>query len=190
VEVEAEWPDGRRVVGTASFAANSPVITWVASALPAGATPGSDGGDGWNWITDNPAPVAGAVSHESNLTAGLHEHWFTGATATLDVSTGDTLFAWVYLDPANPPSEIMLMWNDGSSWEHRAYWGANSITYGTNGTAGRSIVGPLPPAGQWVKLSVPASAVGLEGSVVSGMSFTQFGGRATWAAAGRAAASP
>ena len=187
-EVEIEWPDGRRSFGAVSYGANSPVITWVASSLPAGAGVGSDGGDSWNWSSSAnlSAPVAGATVHESNLASGLHEHWFTGATATLDVGAGDTLFAWVYLDPAHPPTEIMLMWHDGSSWEHRAYWGANAITYGSNGTAGRRYVGPLPAAGQWVKLSVAAREVGLEGAQLSGMAFSQFDGRAAWAAAGRA----
>jgi hypothetical protein len=46
-------------------------------------------------------------------------------------------------------------------------------------------MGPLPAAGQWVQLRVPASAVGLEGSTISGMAFTLYGGRATWDAAGR-----
>jgi hypothetical protein len=41
-------------------------------------------------------------------------------------------------------------------------------------------VGALPATGQWVKLAVPASAVGLEGKSVSGMGFTLYGGRATW----------
>ena len=84
----------------------------------------------------------------------------------------------------------MLAWNDGSSWEHRAYWGANSVTYGTSGTAGRHYVGPLPALGQWVKLSIPASAVGLEGAAVSGMDFALFDGRATWDAIGRSSSAP
>ena len=104
----------------------------------------------------------------------------TGATGSMQVATGDTLFAWVYLDPANPPSEVMVGWNDGTSWEHRAYWGTNSITYGTVGTAGRYYAGALPAAGGWVKLSVPASAVGLEGSAVSGIDLSLFNGRATF----------
>jgi hypothetical protein len=106
----------------------------------------------------------------------------------MQVNTGDTLFAWVYIDSANPPSEIMLAWNDGSSWEHRAYWGANTITDGTSGTAGRYHAGPLPATGTWVKLTVPASAVGLEGSAVSGMSFSLFNGGVTWDAIGRSSA--
>jgi hypothetical protein len=104
----------------------------------------------------------------------------------MQVETGDTLFAWVYLDSASPPSEVMLGWYDGTSWEHRAYWGANDITYGTSGSAGRYYAGPLPAAGGWVELSVPASAVGLEGLAVTGMDFSLYGGGATWDDIGRA----
>jgi hypothetical protein len=91
----------------------------------------------------------------------------------------------VYLDPANLPSEVMLQWNDGN-WEHRAYWGANNIMgWGANGTNSLRFMGALPAAGQWVRLEVPASSVGLEGHVVSGMAFTLYGGRATWDHAGK-----
>jgi len=190
VEAEIEWPDGRRSFGASSFLANSPVVIWVAGAVPSGGITGADGGDGWTWSSDNPAPGARAASHRSNLASGLHEHWFTGANATLEISTGDSLFAWVYLDPAHPPTEIMLMWNDGSSWEHRAYWGANTITYGRNDSAGRYRAGPLPLPGCWTQLEVPARAVGLEGVAVNGMGFSQVDGRATWNAAGRARAGP
>ncbi len=48
-------------------------------------------------------------------------------------------------------------------------------------------MGALPAKGQWVKLAVPASQVGLEGRTVNGMAFTLYGGRATWDVAGRTA---
>ena len=102
----------------------------------------------------------------------------------MTVNIGDTLFAYVYLDPANPPSEVMLQWYDGS-WEHRAYWGANQIPWGTDGTTSRSYMGALPATGQWVKLAVPAAQMGLEGHTLSGMAFTLYGGRATWDYAGK-----
>jgi hypothetical protein len=94
------------------------------------------------------------------------------------------LYAYVYLDPANPPSEVMLQWNDGG-WEHRAYWGANSIGLGIDATASRRYMGALPAAGQWVRLAVPAAQVGLEGRTLNGMAYTLYGGRATWDAAGK-----
>src|SRR5262249_34093145 len=97
------------------------------------------------------------------------------------VNAGESLSAYVYIDPANPPSEIMISWNTtAGDWEHRAYWGANNISYGTDGTAGRRYVGPLPAAGQWARCVGAASSVGLEGAVLQGMDFAVFNGRVTW----------
>jgi hypothetical protein len=189
-EAEIEWPDGRRAFAENDFQANSALQVWIDGALPAGANAASDGGDSWNWVSVNPTPESGSLAAQTVVAPGLHEISFTGASATMQVYTGDTLFVWVYLNSASPPSEILVAWNDGSSWEHRAYWGANDITYGTNGTAGRYYAGPLPAAGQWVKLSVPASAVGLEGSAVSGMDFSLYDGGVSWDAIGRSSSGP
>ena len=150
-------------------------------ALPAGARPAGT----WIWVSTAPAPYSGGLSHQSTLAAGVHQHYFSRASVPMQVQTGDTLYAYVYLDPANPPSEVMLQWNVGGSWERRAYWGANLINFGTNGTNSRRYMGALPVTGQWVRLEVPASAVGLEGAAVRGMAFTLFDGRATWDTAGR-----
>src|SRR6266850_2080566 len=163
-------------------------VSWVDDSLPAGASAGADGGDSWLWVSNNPAPVSGAVANQSAIATGQHQHYFWGATSTLTVSASDILFAYVYVDPANRPSELMLQWNDGS-WEHRAYWGTNAINYGVDGTATRRYMGPVPASGQWVRLEVPATNVNLAGSTVSGMAFTLYGGRVTWDYAGKAAAS-
>jgi hypothetical protein len=184
-EVEIEWPDGRRSFGAGSFQANSPVVDWVAGSVPDGGVTGSDGGDRWAWSKGDAAPGSTAATHDSKLASGLHEHWFTGAAATLEVGKGDLLFAWVRIDPDHRPTEIMLMWNDGTSWEHRAYWGADTITYGKDGSAGRYPAGALPQPGRWARLVVPARAVGLEGATVSGMGFSLVDGDVRWDAAGR-----
>lgn len=100
------------------------------------------------------------------------------------MNAGEALVTYIYLDPANMPSEVMLQWNDGT-WEHRAYWGQNLIGWGIDGTSGRYYMGALPEAGRWVRLDVPASIVGLEGRTLNGMAFTLYGGRATWDHAGK-----
>jgi hypothetical protein len=46
-------------------------------------------------------------------------------------------------------------------------------------------MGTLPATGQWVRLSVPAAQVGLEGRTLNGMAYTLYGGRATWDYAGK-----
>jgi pyrrolidone-carboxylate peptidase/uncharacterized protein (DUF2249 family) len=157
---------------------------WVEDSLPAGATPAGNG-ESWNWVAANPPPFFGSASHQSNIVAGLHQHSFSNATQTLIVNRADQLFTYIYLDPANMPSEIMLQWNDGTSWEHRAYWGANQINLGTDGTESRRYMGALPGAGQWIALVVSASQVGLEGKTPNGMAFTLYGGRAAWDHAGK-----
>ena len=189
VEAEAQFPDGRRVFAKGSFNANSPNIVWVADSLPTGAVPGADGGDSWNWVSSNPTPFLGTLEHQSANLPGEHQVFFANATGTLTLATGDVLYAYVYLNPSAMPSEIMLQWNDGSSWDHRAYWGADSLGFGADGTPGRYYMGALPPGGQWVQLKVPASVVNLEGSTISGMGFTLYGGQATWSIAGRLSSS-
>jgi hypothetical protein len=171
--------------GTGSTSSNETV--WVEDSVPAGATQASDGGDAWTWVNSGPTPYSGSVASQSNIAAGEHQHYFYNATSTLAVATGDKLFAYVYLDPANSPSEIMLQWHDDvGGWEHRAYWGANNIGWGVDGTVSRHYMGSLPAAGGWVRLEVPASAVGLESATVDGMAFTLYDGRATWDKAGKA----
>lgn len=83
----------------------------------------------------------------------------------------DRLFATVWPDPDDPPDEVMLQWHD-THWGHRAFWGADLIPWGTAGTNDRRPMGRLPFAGEWVRLGVPAAAVGLAGATVTGMAFT------------------
>ena len=141
------------------------------------------GGASFSWVSNNPAPYSGKLSHQSVLTSGFHQNYFVNAATPLQIGVGDLMYVYVYLDPVNPPSELMLQWNDGT-WEHRAYWGANLILFGTNGTASRRYMGPRPATGQWVRLEVPAAQVGLEGRRVNGIAFSLYGGRVTWDAAG------
>jgi len=161
---------------------------WVEDAVPAGAWTSASGGDSnsWIWVSNNPAPFSGSLAHQSTLQGGEHDHVFADATDTLMVNTGDTLITYVYLDPNNSPQEIMLQWFDGSSWNHRAYWGADLLAWGTDGTASQTnIANVLPPTGTWVRLEVPASKVGLEGSTLTGMGFILSDGQATWDHSGK-----
>ncbi len=154
------------------------VTLWIEDSLPAGAS-GYGTIDSWNWINNGPLPYSGTLAHQSNIAAGVHQHVFAGSTDILAINPGDILFTYIYIDPDNLPSSVMLQWNDGT-WEHRAYWGANNLSYGTDGTDSRRYMGPLPQADKWVSLEVPASQVGLEGKILNGMAFTLFDGRATW----------
>lgn len=156
------------------------VFVWVEDALPAGAV-ADPGQDGWNWVSDHPKPFFGKYSHQSAVKTGDHQHFFQDATTTLIVAPGDSIFCWVFLDPASPPQEVLLEFRVGASWEHRAYWGANLINLGTNGTdSRRQISASLPATGSWQRLGFAASDLGLEGATINGMAFHCFDGGAAF----------
>ena len=98
----------------------------------------------------------------------MSQQFFEKAQPGLRIGAGDVLFAYVYLDPARPPKEIMSQWNTGD-WNHRAYWGTNLIDWGSNNSSERHPMEALPPTSKWVRLEVPAAQVGLKpGMVVTG----------------------
>src|SRR5829696_7287405 len=178
------------IVAESEGVSHSPAgdIAWVDDEPPEGASlSGEEVEDEWKTVNADPTPFSGMTAHQSNAQDGMHQHYFEGASAPLSVNRGDRLFVYVYLDPAEMPEEVMLQWNDDDgTWEHRAYWGENKIEWGQDGTESRRYMGPLPPAGEWVRLEVAASEVGLENREVNGMAFTLYGGRATWDVAGKA----
>lgn len=133
-----------------------------------------------------PPPSGGG--HRAQLAAGVHRHEFLGATATITPAAGDLLYAWVYIDPDHPPQTLMLQWHAGGTWDHRAYWGANLIALGTDGTASRQRIDQtLPAAGRWIRLTIDPASVGLNANTpIDGMAFTLFDGRAAYGPTGLA----
>src|SRR5262249_43699784 len=137
---------------------------------------------------DGSQKASGIQSHTDAAQAGLHQHavdnlWNDG----FYVQATDRLVAYVLIDPCDPPQELMLQWQTPEGWEHRAYWGADLINWGTPGTPGRVYMGPLPATGQWVRLEVAASDVDLGGQTLGGIAFTQWSGRTWWDRVGKTA---
>jgi mono/diheme cytochrome c family protein len=158
---------------------------WIDDALPPGATAhGNEGERSWQWAESAMQPVLSEKFSHTRTAKGLSQHYFIGATAGLRIGPDDKLFAYVFLDPKNPPKTLMLQFNDGS-WEHRAYWGEDLVPWGVAETSSRLPQGALPTVGGWVRLEVAAEAVGLSpGAVVHGMAFTQVDGKVVWDKAG------
>jgi hypothetical protein len=157
-------------------------LVWIDDNVPPGAKP--DGNTPWQWVTANEHPVASGQRASKRTATELSQHFFIAANPPLEVGEGDRLFAHVFLDPDNPPREIMLQLNDGS-WEHRAIWGEDLIAWGTPNSPSRRHLGSLPEAGKWVRLEFDAAQVGLNpGAKINGWAFTQFAGTVYWDRAG------
>ena len=124
-------------------------FVWIDDDLPPGAQPSPEGGfnHAWQFVAGPDHPVLSGKKSSMQKVAGLGQHFFTGANPGLRCGAGDRLFAYVYLDPTDPPREIMLQWNTGE-WKHRAYWGENLIEFGKDKTTERVHLGPLPKPGE------------------------------------------
>ena len=160
-------------------------IVWIDDALPSGAVPqGDEQAASWKWVSKPGSPVFSGERSSTRTAKGLGQHYFTGAKPGLPIAEHDTLFAYVYLDPANPPRTIMLQAID-ASFAHRAYWGENLVNIDQDNSPGRKPLGPLPETGKWVRLEVPAADIGLKpGTELNGWNFVQFDGTVYWDQAG------
>jgi mono/diheme cytochrome c family protein len=159
---------------------------WIDDTLPKGAKPVFEGhADGqWQFVGKPDHPVFSGEKSHQHTAKGQSQHFFTEANPGLRVGEGDVLFAYVYLDPKQPPREVMMQWNTGE-WKHRAYWGENLVAFGKDKSPERLHLGKLPKAGEWVRLEVPAAKVGIApGSIINGWAFTQFDGNIYWDNAG------
>lgn len=132
-----------------------------------------------------PQPRDGVRYHVSEG-PGITEHGFNDTPAILKLGANDVLYCWVWV--AEAPSEIRLKWTATDGTEGRARWGGDTISgsgyYVDNVPAANAApVANMPPentpgdTGQWVRLSVPASSVGLAGKSLKGMSFAVDGGK-------------
>ena len=137
--------------------------------------------DGEWKIAQAPDPVFSGKKSIVREGAGNNQHFFWQSKSPYQIATDqDEFFAYVFLDPIDPPKQVMLQFNDGS-WEHRAYWGKSLIPYGRENTVEKVRMGPLPKTGEWIRLVVPAKKVGLKPTTkVNGIAFTQFDGKIFW----------
>ena len=174
--------------GTAPATLESAEFIWIEDDTPAGAQ--LQGDTPWEFVSAPDHQVHTGMKSTHRKADAMSQHFFTGVSPGLKIGEGDKLFAYCWLDPTNPPKTVMLQFNDGS-WNHRAFWGEDTIVFGAGDVPEHRPMGPLPPTGQWVRLEVDAAHVGLAaGAELNGWAFTQFGGTVYWDHAGSVTKTP
>jgi len=161
-------------------------IVWIEDSFPVKAEPVvNEGNEPNKWATGTEGQVFSGERSLVRSGKGLHQVSFPNCEAPLTFGTSGKLFAYVYLDPKDPPKAIMLQYHT-DDWRFRANWGdADLIGYGKKGTTEKVQIGPLPETGKWVRLEVDTTAFALRpGTKITGMAFTQFDGKAWWDKAG------
>jgi hypothetical protein len=145
---------------------------WFEDGFPQGAEVGSTG----HPLTYVDTPVASGTKSLKRGGPGTAQDYYNAGATPFEVPQDPVFSVHVYLDPADPPDEVMIQFHS-DQWKHRAIWGQDLIEFGTRGTTERHVAGPLPDAGKWVKLEVRGSSIGLApGTKIAGYAFTVHGG--------------
>jgi hypothetical protein len=143
--------------GQAAFAMTGAIATggaprkWFCSVLPTAAQ--ENGDERWDFMTHNdlwapfdastavvPVDGSGAPAsggHSEPPAAGLHQHFFENASATFTVAATEQLYLWVFVDPDNPPTQLMLQWRSRHELEPPRLLGTepNQLGHGRHGVA-------------------------------------------------------
>ncbi|MBG80870.1 MAG: hypothetical protein CMJ39_09210 [Phycisphaerae bacterium] len=168
---------------------------WIDDETPVGAKINEADGMPWPWQSaDEEIPaLSGELIHLGTASgAGIvRQQYFESAWLPLVIKPGDRLVAHAWLDPDNPPDQVMIQFHLPNDWEHRIFWGADHVVWGQLNTTSRHRAGDLPALGEWVRLEFDPAVVGLApGDAIDGWAFTQAGGRMAWDAAGVVRADP
>ena len=153
---------------------------WVEDNFPTNATPHSEI-SALTFVSAAEGPVQSGQKALKVSGAGTAQCFFDGLKTPFNVPSRGTIFAYVYLDPKNPPKSIMLQFNTGD-WTQRMNWGdQDAIPFGTKGTPSKLNGGALPKTGEWTRLEINIADLQLKpGTMFKGIAFTVSDGTAYW----------
>jgi hypothetical protein len=146
--------------------------------FPASSTSSNTSRNAADWVTDPPfgAKSGRRVLRQANSFFHQDAIQFKGRIITTPAK--GEFSAWVYLDPHKPPTAISVQFGGG----RKVWWGSEpTMGTGYSGGAPGDRVGPLPKPGEWAKISIDTSKLGLkEGQVVGSLTLQEHGGVVHW----------
>jgi RHS repeat-associated protein len=149
-------------------------VVWVDDAIPTGAV--LSGGTLW----DTTQKASGTQSMTWRPRTGEMVIGFTAATQTLSMGPNEKVVFYTRIDECERPTRIRAQIQSDDRW-HYAVWGQT--------LAGHVYMGDIPSGTDWVRMEIPASALGLENRILKGALFHALDGHAWFDRIGKAPAS-
>ncbi len=114
----------------------------------------------WAWQSTIKASGNLALYQETTPSAEGFHSWYGAWGHPMVLAPGDHLTAWVYIVPGAAIDGIALELGENIGGGVRAWWGTETFDWDPWSVV-KYRIGDLPPAGGWVHLSVPVSALGI-----------------------------
>ncbi len=149
-------------------------VVWVDDAVPAGAQATGT----WEWSTAQ--AYSGSQSHTEPAAAGDAEHGFTLGGSSQPLPEGSVIVQYVYLDPQQPPTGLMLKLTLADGSQTGVYWEGDEEVFQIGDEELSWYMDVLPDAGSWQRLEIWVDDFGLGGEQLTGVSYTAHGGKVYW----------
>jgi hypothetical protein len=147
--------------------------------FPLGMTNRNTSRNAAEWITDPSFGVKSGRRALRQANTFFHEDVMEPRLRPVVVPGQGLLEAWIRLDPKQPPIALAIQ----LSGSKKVWWGVEPVGINREYGGGRlgTRIGSLPAAGQWTKLSVSITELGLkEGQTVSSITLQEYGGVVYW----------
>ncbi len=154
---------------------------WLDDALPLGSSGRNTSRNAEQWITAEDGPIPVGMRALRQRYGDFHEQTVSGGLVPRVIPQNPVLHAWLRVDTLHPPHAVLIELNTDQGKRRFAWGDVTKLGRGGFNDANNVRVGDLPPAGTWVELSVPGSAMNLKpGAIVNEFVLAQFGGICDW----------
>jgi hypothetical protein len=96
---------------------------------------------------------------------------------TFSVDESDSLIQYIFIDPDNPPHDLVIKIVIGQYTRHWIYWGESLMDQFSRD---RIRLGDLPPSGAWVRLRIPGKSFQANGKFINKIRYEHYGGQVLW----------
>ena len=153
---------------------NSNHVVWISGNLPKGSTTKGK----WEW--DETLTHDEAKTHIQSAVDQISRHSFKGNNS-IALDKGSSVVQYIYLDPKNTPSGVMLKFFIAPGEEIIFYWeGYEEVFAELDEYINAWYMGFMPDTGVWVKLIIDFKELDIPKAELLGIEFILSDGRVWW----------
>lgn len=141
------------------------------------------------WFSTESAQIAGdwtmldgSPFEGTNIRATLSPgkrvgHIVTLTPETFSLNDTENLVQYIFIDPDNPPQDLVIKIVIGQYTRHWIYWGESLMDQFSRD---RIRLGDMPPSGAWVRLRIPGKSFQANGKFINKIRYEHYGGQVLW----------
>ncbi|MGN6136374.1 MAG: PSD1 and planctomycete cytochrome C domain-containing protein, partial [Aureliella sp.] len=150
---------------------------WLDDSLPLGASGNNTSRNREVWVTTADMEIPRGQRALKMAFGDYYQQKIDGGIVPRIIPADAQLSFWLRIDPHNPSKAVMIELNTSGGQRRFAWGAADLLRRGEFGQGNNRLVGEMPEADRWHRLTIDASELNLPpGTVVNDLLLSQFGG--------------